>query len=205
MLIVCTDHGFLLGEHGWWGKNVQPWYDENIHNPLFVWDPRVGQAGERRQSLVQTIDLAPTLLEYFDVERPPDMQGVPLRETVESDAPVREAGLFGSFGGHVNVTDGRYVYMRACADASNGPLFEHTLMPTHMRRRFSPDELSGATLAGPFTFTKGCQVLRTPGGRQDNTHAHGSMLFDLETDPAPGPAARRRRRRDGAWPSRWYG
>ena len=42
MLIVCTDHGLLLGEHNWWGKNVQPWYDENIHIPLFVWDPRAG-------------------------------------------------------------------------------------------------------------------------------------------------------------------
>ena len=40
MLIVCTDHGFLLGEHGWWAKMVQPWYDENIHTPLFIWDPR---------------------------------------------------------------------------------------------------------------------------------------------------------------------
>ncbi len=183
MLIVCTDHGFLLGEHGWWGKNVQPWYDEVIHNPLFVWDPRVGHAGERRQSLVQTIDLAPTLLEFFGVERPPDMQGVPLRETLTADAPIREAGLFGSFGGHVNVTDGRYVYMRACADPSNGPLFEHTLMPTHMRRRFSPKELHGAELAGPFTFTKGCQLLRTKGRPQANTYAHGSMLFDLDADP----------------------
>lgn len=44
MLIVATDHGFLLGEHGWWGKNAQPWYDENIHNPLFVWDPRAPHA-----------------------------------------------------------------------------------------------------------------------------------------------------------------
>ncbi|MFJ2133386.1 sulfatase-like hydrolase/transferase [Streptomyces sp. NPDC087845] len=33
LLIVCTDHGLLLGEHGWWGKNVQPWYDETIHTP----------------------------------------------------------------------------------------------------------------------------------------------------------------------------
>ncbi len=24
MLIVNTDHGFLLGEHRWWGKNIQP-------------------------------------------------------------------------------------------------------------------------------------------------------------------------------------
>ncbi|MFE6856649.1 sulfatase, partial [Streptomyces sp. NPDC057674] len=64
LLIVNTDHGLLLGEKGWWGKSVQPWYNELVHLPLFAWDPRSGGAGERCDILFQTIDLAPTLLEY---------------------------------------------------------------------------------------------------------------------------------------------
>ncbi|NGN66365.1 sulfatase-like hydrolase/transferase [Streptomyces sp. A7024] len=183
LLIVGTDHGFLLGEHGWWGKNIQPWYDENIHTPLFVWDPRTGVRGERRDSLVQTIDLAPTLLEYFGVERPQDMQGVPLRETTASDVPVREAALFGSFGGHVNVTDGRYVYMRASASEDNAPLYEYTLLPTRMKGYFAGAELRDAELAAPFSFTKDCPVLRVPVHGQRSTHHHGSLLFDLDADP----------------------
>ncbi|MET9018951.1 sulfatase [Actinopolymorpha sp. NPDC004070] len=184
MLIVATDHGFLLGEHGWWGKNAQPWYDENIHNPLFVWDPRAPHAaGQRRSSLVQTIDIAPTLMDHFGVERPPDMHGVPLGATVADDTPVREVGLFGSFGGHVNITDGRHVYMRACAEPDNAPLYAYTLMPTHMRERFRVDELRDAQLAPPFGFTKGCPVLRVPGEPLANTYLHGSMLFDLDNDP----------------------
>ena len=75
MLIVATDHGFLLGEHGWWAKNRPLFYEELSHTPLFIWDPRTGVAGERRKALVQTIDLAPTLLSYFGVPIPPDMQG----------------------------------------------------------------------------------------------------------------------------------
>ncbi|MEL5955691.1 sulfatase [Streptomyces sp. CLV115] len=183
MLIVCTDHGLLLGEHGWWGKNVQPWYDETIHTPLFVWDPRSRIQGERRSSLVQTIDLGPTLLEYFGVEPTPDMQGRPLRQTVADDTPVREAGLFGAFGGHVSVTDGRYVYMRACADRSNQPLHEHTVMPTHMRGLFSPAELKDAALVAPFSFTKEVPLLKVPGHTMSNPYAFGTLLFDLETDP----------------------
>jgi arylsulfatase A-like enzyme len=184
LLIVCTDHGFLLGEHGWWGKNVQPWYDETIHTPLFIWDPRSRIAGERRASLVQTIDIGPTLLEFFGVDRTPDMLGRPLRQTVADDAPVREAAVFGAFGGHVSVTDGRYVYMRACADASNTPLFEHTLMPTHMASRFRPEELREAELVpgGTFAFTKGVPVLKTPGWAISPAR-FGTLLFDLETDP----------------------
>lgn len=90
----------MLGEHDWWGKNAPPFWDETIHTPLFIWDPRSRIAGERRQSLVQTIDFGPTLLEFFGIDRTPDMRGVPLREVVARDTPVREAGLFGCFGGH---------------------------------------------------------------------------------------------------------
>ena len=34
MLIVCTDHGFMLGEHDCWAKGWQPYYNENAHVPL---------------------------------------------------------------------------------------------------------------------------------------------------------------------------
>lgn len=183
LLIVCTDHGFLLGERGWWGKSVQPWYDETIHTPLFIWDPRAGVRGERRGSLVQTIDFGPTLLDWFGVDGTPDMRGLPLAGVVATDQPVREAGLFGIFGGHVNVTDGRYVYMRACAEESNSPLHEYTLMPTHMNALFAPDELRGAVLAEPFGFSKQVPVLQVPGNSWGSSYAFGTLLFDLESDP----------------------
>lgn len=184
MLIVNTDHGFLLGEHDWWAKCWQPFYNEVAHTPLFIWDPRSGKQGERRASLVQTIDLAPTLLEYFGVDIPADMQGRTLRATVESDEPVREAGLFGMFGAHVNVTDGRYVYMRAPVNPENQPCFEYTLMPTHMRHTFGVDELQKIDLAEPFQFTKGCPTMRIAARPWINAHDFGTMLFDLHSDPA---------------------
>jgi len=183
MLIVCTDHGFLLGEHDWWAKNVQPWYNEIVHTPLFIWDPRSSKQGERRESLVQLIDFAPTLLEFFGIELPPDMQGAPLKQTIADDTPLREAALFGMFGGHVNVTDRRHVYMRAPGDAANTPLYEYTLMPTHMNRRFGVDELQDIELAAPFTFTKGCRTMRIAARSLINPHTFGTMLFDLERDP----------------------
>ncbi|MDN5895362.1 MAG: sulfatase [Nocardioides sp.] len=183
MLIVCTDHGFLLGEHDWWGKNAPPYYDETIHLPLFVWDPRTRKAGERRSALVQTIDLGPTLLDLFDLETTPDMQGVSLAATVATDESVREAGLFGIFGGHVNVTDGRHVYLRAPAEPGNQPLAEYTLMPTMMRGRMPVEVLREAELVEPFGFTKETPVLRVPGTAYTDPHVFGTMLFDLEADP----------------------
>jgi arylsulfatase A-like enzyme len=183
LLIVNTDHGFLLGEHDWWAKVVQPFYNEVAHTPLFIWDPRSGTRGERRQSLVQTIDLAPTLLDFFGLTPPPDMQGKPLAETVARDTPVRQAGLFGIMGGQVNVTDGRYVYMRAPASPDNKPLFDYTLMPTHMRNPFTVGELQDIQLAEPFAFTKGCRAMKIASQAWAGSSPFETLLFDLQTDP----------------------
>lgn len=183
MLLVCTDHGFLLGEHGWFGKAVQPWWDETIHTPLFIWDPRTGVKNERRDSLVQTIDIGPTLLEFFGINRTKDMQGQPLVETIKTDKKIHEGALFGIFGGHISVTDGRWVYMRGPHSVENGPLHEHTLMPTHMRWMFPIDQLKAMELHEPFSFTKGVNVLKMPGHNRANPYFWGSLLYDLETDP----------------------
>jgi arylsulfatase A-like enzyme len=183
LLIVNTDHGFLLGEHDWWAKCSQPFYEEVAHTPLFIWDPRAGVQGQRRQSLVQTIDLAPTLLQAFGAAIPADMQGKALQETVRSDQAVHEAVLFGLHGAHVNVTDGRYVYMRAGPNPDNRPLYEYTLMPTHMRKPFEPQELQTLELAGPFGFSKNCRLLKIEGRDWTNPNPFGTLLFDLESDP----------------------
>ncbi|HET7560517.1 MAG TPA: sulfatase, partial [Limnochordia bacterium] len=175
MLIVWTDHGFLLGEHDMWAKVWCPFYDEIAHTPFFVWDPRSKVAGERRQALVQpSIDLAPTLLRYFGAEPTADMRGHDLAQTIVQDQPVREAAIFGQHGHQVNVTDGRYVYLRGPA-ASNQPLFEYTLMPTHMRGFFTVDELAGKIeLADGFPFTKGCRVMRIPARGNPNAVKFGT-------------------------------
>ncbi len=181
MLIVNTDHGFLLGEHGWWAKSVQPWFNELVHLPMFLWDPRSGGRDTRRGDLAQTIDIAPTVLRFFGLEPTDDMLG---RDLALADE--RPAALFGIHGGHVNVTDGRYVYMRASVDAANGPIEDFTLMPTHMRSRFAVAELAAWEPAEPFAFTKGLRTIRVDAHAafRINSWQHGTLLWDLEHDPA---------------------
>ncbi len=184
MLIVNTDHGFLLGEHDWWGKMRMPWYNELANIPFFVWDPRSGVTGERRSSLVQNIDVPATILEYFNLERPPDMQGMPLRDAIADDTPVREAALYGAHGGHINVTDGRHVYMRASANDNNEPLYNYTLMSTHMRYRYDVEDLRDIELQAPFAFTKDCQTMKIAARRQPLwIPFFETLLFDTEADP----------------------
>ena len=181
MLIVNTDHGLLIGEHDWWGKGLMPDYEEITHTPLYIWDPRYAAAGIRSEVLTQTIDLAPTLLDFFGVNIPADMQGNSLGKVLENEEPIREYALFGYFAASLNITDGRYVYM--CSPIKDAPrAFEYTLMPTHMNMRFFPQELANAELSKGFSFTKDCPVLKVPA--LFVSHKLGeTALFDLMNDP----------------------
>ena len=183
LLIVNTDHGFLLGEHGWWCKTLMPVYEEISHIPLFIHDPRFPeQDGSRRAHLTQTIDLAPTILEFFDQPLPNSMTGHPLGTVIEKNIPIRDYAIFGYHGGHCHITDGQWVYMKAPLE--NTELYDYTLMPTHMRSLFTPDELRDAELAGPFSFTKGCKVLKIQAQECANPPANfGTKLFYLPDDP----------------------
>lgn len=186
MLIVNTDHGLNLGAHGWWAKGAKALYREIIHTPLLVWDPRSGVQNERRKSMTQTIDLAPTLLDFFGQEPTDDMMGRPLAATIADDTPIREAGLFGLHGAHVGVADGRYVYKRAAVTDDGGPLYNYGLMTGFHpgSKHVSYDMFQNIEIVDPLPFTKGCQVMRFGAHAQsfdDVPFQH--ELYDLAADP----------------------
>jgi len=177
MLVVNTDHGFLMGEHDWWAKVVTPFFQEIAHIPFWCYDPRYPDCVDvRRDALAQTIDLGPTVLDFFGIPQSPDATGSPLLERMLSpNARARDASLYGVFGGQVNVTDGRYVYMRGPATRDNQPLYEYTLMPTRMRGMFKPKELQNWTRDDGFDFTKDVKIMKIP--------SRTSKFFTSETTP----------------------
>ncbi|EAR1627731.1 sulfatase [Salmonella enterica] len=184
LFIVCTDHGFLLGEHHWWGKNIMPVYNEIANTPFFIRDPRCKIRGVRRQALAQTVDIPATLMEYFEIPRPATMTGQPLRSAIERDEPVRDYALFGYFGGHINITDGEYVYMRCPREQHKANLYEYTLMPTRIDSPFKIDELKDIRIHPSFDFTQGAQVMQIPATfGYLNPWRFGDKLFDLKNDP----------------------
>lgn len=193
MLIVNTDHGFMLGEHGYVGKNYMPVYNEIANTPFFIWDPRKNMKNERRQALCQTIDIAPTVLEFFGMEKGKHMLGASLAPVIENDETIHDAVLFGYHGMHINVTDGRYTYMRAAKTEDNGPLYQYTLMPNHIMKPFSIPELKQADreLYDGFEFTENVPLLRIPVDERydkrkyykySDHKKYGSFLFDNQID-----------------------
>ncbi|MFI5015322.1 MAG: sulfatase [Hyphomicrobiales bacterium] len=191
-LIVTTDHGFLLGEHDFWAKNRMNIYEEVARIPLFVHDPRRPSLGERSSALTQTIDLAPTFLDLFGVACAAEMDGISLLKAARGDR-LREAAIFGYFGGAVNIADGRFTYHRFPADLHSQEINQYTLMPTHIFSPFTPEELANASLAEPFGFTKGAKLLKIPVIERSpmyRNYGPGALLesdtrlYDLRLDPA---------------------
>jgi arylsulfatase A-like enzyme len=158
LLVVCTDHGYCLGEHGWWAKSVFPFYNEVLHLPLFIWNPRTGKSNETSSAIVQMIDYGPTLLDFFNLALPDSCKGVNLRPVIESGTGARETALFGIHG---------------------------TMMPVLHRMPFKVEQLRTAEMAGPLPFTKGCRVMKMEADALGaDHHQFGNLLFDLENDYA---------------------
>lgn len=183
MLIVNTDHGFLLGEHGYIGKNIMPLYEEISHIPFYMYDPRNQLQGQHCNCLAQTVDIPVTLADFFGLKPIPHAEGYDLQPMVEQNQDCREKALFGVFGGMLNITDGRYVYMKAPQSFENQPLFNYTLIPNHMNWRFSKEELSDIKVTGQFSFTDGIQLMKLPAKVGLGEALQKDLLFDLQADP----------------------
>ena len=182
MLLVNTDHGFLLGEHGWWAKIVQPWFNELVHLPMFLWDPRTGERHPPRRPGPDHRHRADDP-RFFGLEPPPDMQGRDLAAVDRATTPCDEGALFGIHGGHVNVTDGRFVYMRAAANRERAARGIHPDADPHaqpVRTRRTRRVGAGRTVLvhQGVAHHCGCRPARSL-----NSWRHGTLLFDLETDP----------------------
>ncbi len=100
-VIFTTDHGTYLGEHGYIGKRVHL-YEEVTHIPLIIRLPdSEGAPHGRCDTLVQSPDLMPTILELAGVKPPQTVQArslLPLirgEEDGEREIVVSSAGLVG--------------------------------------------------------------------------------------------------------------
>ena len=199
MVVLTTDHGFMLGEKNLLGKNFMPCYNESYHIPLMIHVP--GMNGQTRcNALTQNIDLMPTILEFFGVPESDcryPLHGKSLLPVMRGEREkVRDAVIYGMYGRHVNICDGRYTYFRAAVRADNQPLNLYTAMPSTINHYWDEDHLTdlGAITAGPYLKWTKYPVFRIPGGTtvlKDFSHrfatreeaVENSMLFDLETDP----------------------
>lgn len=74
IVIFVGDHGFHLGEHGWWNKSTL--FELSARAPLIVWAPPMKAPAQPTERLVEFVDIYPTLTELCKLPAPKNLEGV---------------------------------------------------------------------------------------------------------------------------------
>ncbi len=137
-LIVCTDHGHYLGEHGGiWGKPQVPVHSELGHIPLMISWP--GVAPRACDALTTTVDVHATVCDAFGVAASHRTHGHSLVPLLDGTATsVREWALCGVWGREVHVIDATRTFAKAPV-ATNRPLSMFSNRWSTMPIRAIPD------------------------------------------------------------------
>ncbi len=192
-VIVTTDHGHYLGEHGWMGKPHAPLYHTLCHIPLLVWHPAWKAPGQHVGAVTQTVDLYATVLDLLGV-------GVPEGEHVHSRsfAPVlrgeadrhREFAVYAYNNKRVGITAGEWTLLRYHdPDQAPAALYTHHVqqgLGFGMGQRERRVHDYPAIQAGQFIPGVEMPVWRVPlpvDYAHEQPMAMGDLLFHNPTDP----------------------
>lgn len=107
IVVFTSDHGDMLGSQGHSLKQ-RPW-EESINIPLILRYPRRVKAEQRRDWIVSSVDVMPTLLGLCDIPIPSQLQGLDYSATFvgKSDTERDAAFLFNVHNGGGPGTDWR--------------------------------------------------------------------------------------------------
>ncbi len=85
LVIFTSDHGEYLGDHGLVQKGP-PGLESCAHVPLLWTYPNKIPGGQRVSALIESVDIAPTILDFCGVQCPPFFQGRSFRKLIEGAA-----------------------------------------------------------------------------------------------------------------------
>ncbi len=92
IVVLWSDHGWKLGEHNSWCKQSN--YEIDTRVPLIIYDPGAKGNGRATKSLVELVDLYPTLCDLTGIEIPKQLEGLSLKPILQNpDAAVKGAAI----------------------------------------------------------------------------------------------------------------
>ena len=92
VIVFCGDHGFHLGEHGTWRKNTL--FDVALRTPLIVSVPGQTYPGTKTDSLVELVDIYPTLCDVCQIPILPELEGISFKPVIEEPSQTWKSATF---------------------------------------------------------------------------------------------------------------
>ena len=83
IIVINSDQGFQLGEHGVWKK--RDFYDSNVRVPFIMSAPNLLPAGKVVEQPVEMVDFLPTMLELSGFDPPEKIQGKSLLPLIRGE------------------------------------------------------------------------------------------------------------------------
>jgi iduronate 2-sulfatase len=106
-IVFTSDHGYHLGEHGFWQKSNL--HEEVLRVPLIMSVP--GMKTGRSKSIVELVDMYPTLSELAGLKIPAEVQGTSLLPILKDPQATVKAGAL-SFNKGYSLRQRDWHYMR---------------------------------------------------------------------------------------------
>jgi arylsulfatase A-like enzyme len=110
LLMLVSDHGVLLGEHGWVGKRYSEMHQELTHVPFVMRHPAGKAKGTTTGYYASTHDIGPTVLSMLGVKKPRTMNGADLSPLFDGSQPRKRRGYrTASYNTYVSAGDDRWL------------------------------------------------------------------------------------------------
>ena len=87
IVIYTSDNGWFIGQHGLFNKMWM--YEESLRVPLIISYPGHISENKIENSIISSLDYAPTLLDYAGIDIPSSMQGQSFKHILEGNKPDR--------------------------------------------------------------------------------------------------------------------
>ena len=78
IVVYASDQSYFTGQHGFAEKRFM--YEDGVKMPILMRFPDKIKKGAKLKTMVQNIDLGPTLLDFASLNIPDDMQGVSIKK-----------------------------------------------------------------------------------------------------------------------------
>jgi len=96
IVVFVSDHGYMLGQHDWWNKATV--MEDALRAPLMVVTPDLKQRGELCSSLVEFIDIFPTLADLCGLTPPRLLDGRSFKPLLSDPKRPFKRAAFSSCG-----------------------------------------------------------------------------------------------------------